>query len=290
MFSRSLGPVLDLHLGPPPASPIRSIAGSIATGSQLTELIDAAEAVFYFAGGSTPAGADAGGSVELSVVPATVVLELMRTTATRRIVLASSGGTVYGEPTSFPTPEDHLTVPTGIHGLNALTMERYASFFADRYDMEPVVLRIATAYGPGQRTRRGQGVIAAWIDAALDETPIHAYGSLDTRRDFVFAVDVAESAARTAFDAAPGVYNVGSGTSHALSEVLALLADIAGREFEIVNHPPRGVDVPRTELDCSRLAAEIGWAPSTPLAVGLRATWEWTAALREATAAPQHQL
>ena len=98
-------------------------------------------------------------------------------------------------------------------------MERYASFFAADGGLEPVILRIASAYGPGQHSRRGQGVIAAWIEAALDGVPAAAYGSLETRRDFVFVDDVAAAATAAALDAAPGIYNVGSGTSHSLAEV-----------------------------------------------------------------------
>jgi UDP-glucose 4-epimerase len=282
VFSRSYGASLDPVIGRKPAIPIRHVAGTIGAGPGLTDLVDAAEAVFYFAGGSTPAAGEAGGSVGLSVVPATTVLEAMRATGTQRLVLASSGGTVYGDPSVFPTPEDAPTAPTSLHAHNALTVEGYVRFFADHYGLEPAILRIATAYGPGQRVRRGQGVISAWINAALDERPLAVYGSRETRRDFVYSLDVGEAAARTAFEADPGTYNVGSGQSVTLDEVIGLIGSLSGRELELVEQPARGVDLPRTELDTSRLHEAVGWSPSTPLPEGLRATWEWTAALREA--------
>jgi UDP-glucose 4-epimerase len=206
----------------------------------------------------------------------------MRRTGTRRIVLSSSGGTIYGNAAVLPTPEDEPIQPTTIHAHNAATVESYVRFFGEHYGFEPVVLRIATAYGPGQRLRRGQGVISAWINAALDAEPLTVYGSPETRRDFVYSLDVAEAAARAAFDADPGTYNVGSGRAIALEEVIDLLGGLAGRELEVVERPGRGIDLPVTELDCSRLLAAIGWEPATPFAEGLRATWEWTTALREA--------
>jgi UDP-glucose 4-epimerase len=282
VFSRSYGASLDPVIGRKPAIPIRYVAGTIGADPGVTELVDAADAVFYFAGGSTPAAGEAGGSVGLSVLPATTVLETMRATGTTRLVIASSGGTVYGDAGVFPTPEDHPTEPTTLHAYNSLTVEGYVRFFAEHYGLEPIVLRIATGYGPGQRVRRGQGVISAWINAALDERPLAVYGSRETRRDFVYSLDVGEAAARTAFDADPGTYNVGSGQSVSLDEVIGLLGTLAGRELELIEQPARGVDLPRTELDCSRLLDAVGWAPSTPLADGLRSTWEWTAALREA--------
>jgi UDP-glucose 4-epimerase len=281
VFSRSFAAILQAGADLPG---VRLVSGSIGPRVELAELIDSSDAVFYFAGGSTPtsAEADAGGSVELSVVPATTVLELMRETSTRRIVISSSGGTVYGEPHEHPTPEEHPRDPIGIHGQNALTIEHYAEFFARRHGLEPVILRIATAYGPGHRTRRGQGVIAAWIEAALDSRPLDVYGSLETRRDFIFASDVARAAVGAVFDAAPAVYNVGSGASHTLAEVVQLIGTLAGRELEIVRREARGVDVLHTRLDYSRISKETGWAPRTELAQGLQATWRWSLETRQA--------
>lgn len=282
VFSRSYGASLDPVIGRKPGIPIRHVVGPIGHDAGLAELVRAADAVFYFAGGSTPAAGEATGSVELSVVPAATVLEAMRSAGTSRLVIASSGGTVYGNPAVFPTPEDAPTRPTTLHAHNSLVVESYVRFFADHYGLAPVVLRIATAYGPGQRVRRGQGVISAWINAALDERPLALYGSRETRRDFVYSLDVGEAAARAAFEASPGTYNVGSGQSVSLDEVIGLLGSLAGRELEVIEQPARGVDLPRTELDTTRLLEAVGWTPSTTLAEGLRATWEWTAALREA--------
>jgi UDP-glucose 4-epimerase len=283
VFSRSFGEGLE-ETSEQAGRRIQRVAGSISPTGPLGELIDETDVILYFAGGSTPAGAveDPGQSVQLSVVPATTVLELICEASPTRIVLASSGGTVYGEPRGHPTAEDHPAHPIGLHGHNALTIERYAAFFARHHSLEPVILRIATAYGPGQRTKRGQGVIAAWIEAALAGEALQVYGDQQTRRDFVYVSDIAEAAALAAFEAAPGTYNVGSGTSHTLAEVTEMLAEIAGHELELNRRPGRGVDVHHTELDCSRLAAATGWRPSTSLRSGLQATWEWWSA-RELT-------
>lgn len=282
VFSRSYGASLDPVIGRRPAIPIRHVLGAIGEDESLGELTEAADAVFYFAGGSTPTAGEAGGAVGLSVVPAVTVLEAMRATGTRRIVFASSGGTVYGDAGVYPTPEDQPARPVTLHGYNALVIESYLSFFAERYGFEPVILRIATAYGPGQRLRRGQGVISAWINAALDETPLTVYGSRETRRDFVYSLDVGEAAAVAGLEGDPDVYNVGSGDSVTLDRVIALLGSLAGRELEVVDRPARGVDLPRTELDCGRISERVGWTPSSGLETGLRVTWEWTVALRKA--------
>jgi UDP-glucose 4-epimerase len=254
---------------------------TVPPGESLLALIAGADVIFYMAGSSTPASAsrDPGGSIIRHVVPAAAVLDLMRETRTRRIVLASSGGTVYGAASKFPTPETHPTKPINLHGQHSLTIERYAQFFAERYGFETVILRFANPYGPGQVARRGQGVVAAWSHALARAEPLVVFGDPDTRRDFVYIDDVVEAAASAGFQAPPGVYNVGSGEARRLADVICRLLEVAGRDVEVVHADPRPVDVPMTQLDCTRMAEAVGWRPAVPLYDGIRATWEWTLAL-----------
>jgi UDP-glucose 4-epimerase len=199
----------------------------------------------------------------------------MRATSTRRVVVASSGGTVYGIATQFPTPEDHVTRPINLHGHHSLTIERYADFFAERFGFEAIILRFSNPYGPGQIARRGQGVIAAWSEALAADEPLIVFGDLDTRRDFVFIDDVVDASIRAGLLAPSGTYNVGSGQATPLGEVIRLLVAAAGREAEIVQADARPVDVPMTQLDSSRLTDTLGWLPLVSLPDGIRACWKW---------------
>lgn len=258
---------------------IELVEGELPAGRGLVDLIDAADVVFYLAGASTPAMAqtDPGGSIISSVVPAAAVLDLMRTTSTRRIVLASSGGTVYGTVTQLPTPEEHPTKPISLHGHNSLTVERYAMFFAEQYGFEPVILRYSNPYGPGQLARRGQGVVAAWCEAIAHEETITLYGDGSVQRDFVFIEDAAAATVLAGLKAAaPAIYNVGSGESWSLQSLLDALQHAADRRASISRIPERPVDVRVTQLDCTRIRRDLGWKPTTSLEEGLSASWKWS--------------
>jgi UDP-glucose 4-epimerase len=257
---------------------IELVEGLLPPGAGLRELVDAADVVYYMAGSSTPAMAqsDPGGSIASSVIPATALLDLMRTTGTRRVVIASSGGTVYGAARTLPTSEDHPTDPISLHGQNSLTIERYAAFFAERHGLEPLILRYSNPYGPGQLARRGQGVVAAWCEALAHEATITLYGDGHVRRDFVFVEDAALATTLVGARASgPVVFNVGSGRSHSLEELLALIQQVAGRQAVIHESAPRQVDVPATCLDCERIRAAVGWEPTTSIQTGLQASWRW---------------
>ena len=257
---------------------IELIEGTLPDGRGLPELIDGADVLFYMAGSSTPAMAlsDPGGSITRSVVPAAAVLDLMRLTPTRRVVIASSGGTVYGAPTQLPTDETQPAEPISLHGHNSLTIERYAAFFAERYGFEPIILRYSNPYGPGQLARHGQGVVAAWCDALAHNEPITVFGGAGVKRDFVFVEDAVAATTLAGLQAeGPVIYNVGSETSVSLAELLELIQRSAGREAEIREVPARDVDVPATQLDCTKIRSELGWRAQTSLSDGIRSSWDW---------------
>jgi UDP-glucose 4-epimerase len=277
VFSRSFNDWLVRHERPRRGS-IELAEGELPGDHGLAQLIEQADIVYYLAGSSTPAAAqtDPGGSIMSSVVPAAAVLDLMRDTSTRRIVIASSGGTVYGAVKELPTSERHPTKPISLHGHNSLTIERYATFFAERHGFEPIILRYSNPFGPGQLARRGQGVVAAWCEALAHDETITLYGDGLACRDFVFVEDAAEATVRAALNASgPTVYNVGSGESTALQSLLESLQREAGRRARIDQIRARPVDVPVTQLDCSRIADELGWRPTTSLEDGLHASWQW---------------
>ena len=87
---------------------VELVRGEIPPGRGLDERVSDAEIVFFLAGSSTPSLSeeDAVGSIMGSLTPALSVMESLRRTNARRIVIASSGGTVYGPVDKLPTSED----------------------------------------------------------------------------------------------------------------------------------------------------------------------------------------
>jgi UDP-glucose 4-epimerase len=275
VYSRSFAEQLsDRHAV---GSGIELVEGALPQGPGLDDLVAEADLVFLLAGSSTPAlsDTDAVGSITGSLEPGLAVLDAVRRGGRRRIVIASSGGTIYGRVEKTPTPEDAPLRPISLHGVNSLALEAYASFYAREHGLEPIILRYSNVYGPGQRPRGGQGVIAAWCAALRRGESVELIGEDVVRRDFLYATDAAAATVTAAFGAdRPGTYNVGSGSSHRLSEVLALLGEASGAEVDVTRSPGRPIDVPVTELDCTRLAEQTGWRPEVELSRGIALTWE----------------
>lgn len=189
-----------------------------------------------------------------------------------RVVLLSSGGTVYGSAHRPPHDESTTPRPTSEYGRAKLAMET----ILHEHAVESVVVRISNAYGPGQPAAPGQGVVGHWLRAVLDGQPVTVYGDLGTVRDYVYVDDVADALVRLDdLEAAPGVVNVGSGAPTSLKDVAEAIEDVTGTPLAIDHQPARPFDIAASWLDVSLAEGELGWQATTPLTVGVARMWSW---------------
>lgn len=273
VLSRSFGPLLDDATD----HGIRLASGEVPGSDELEPLVAAADTVFFLAGSSTPALADAeaASSIPLLIMPLLSVLDAMRRTGTSRIAIASSGGSVYGNPRRLPTPEDTRPEPISVHGLNALVGEEYAALYRREHGLEPVILRFSNVYGPAQPARAGFGVIASWCEAHSRDEPLTLMGDAATRRDFLHAADAARAAALASDVPGAATFNVGSGESTSLKDLVDLIGRASGTAPRVHRLPGRPMDVAATQLDSTLLREATGWQPQVQLADGIAECWRW---------------
>jgi len=197
----------------------------------------------------------------------------------RKVVVVSSGGTVYGPALRVPVTEDHQTNPISPYGITKLAVERYALMYHRLFDLPATVVRPSNAFGEGQLPDRGQGFIANAIAAILRNEAVTVFGGDQIVRDYVHVADVADGIVAVLERGLSGrCYNIGSGTGRTTNEVLALisgLAQQAGVTTTVEQRPLRGFDVPVNVLDCTRIETETGWTIRIGFGEGLERTWRW---------------
>jgi UDP-glucose 4-epimerase len=197
----------------------------------------------------------------------------------RKLVVVSSGGTVYGPALHVPIPEDHQTNPISPYGITKLAVEKYALMYHRIFNVPSTIVRPGNAYGEGQLPYRGQGFIATAIAAILKGEAVTVFGGGQIVRDYVHVEDVADGIIAALEWGRPGLcYNVGSGTGLTTNEVLssiAVLAQQLGKAVVVESRPMRAFDVPVNILDCSRIQAETGWRAKIGFADGLERVWRW---------------
>lgn len=190
-----------------------------------------------------------------------------------RVLLLSSGGTVYGPPEVPPFSEDDPLHPVGPYGKAKLRLEGVLA----RYSRESTCFRVANAYGPGQAGSMGQGVLGFWLRAIARGEPVTIFGDPESTRDYVYVDDIGRAVVSAHVDDAgwPVAVNVGTGVPTSLAQLLDVVRTVTARDVEVVYQAARSVDTTHTFLDVSRAREIFGWEPRVSLAEGVAEMWSW---------------
>ncbi len=200
------------------------------------------------------------------------VYEAARRAGVRRIIFASSGGTVYGELLRIPATEEHPLQPLSPYGAAKVAAEQYLLTYGRLYGLETVVLRYTNVYGPRQNPNGEAGVVAIFTERLLrGETPV-VYGDGEQTRDYVYVADVAQANVAALQPQAHGVYNCCSGTETSVNALLHLLEQLIGVRCRPRYAPLRPGELKRSVCSYARIWRELGWYPRTPLVEGLEQT------------------
>ena len=207
------------------------------------------------------------------------VLDAARAAGVRRVVYAGSASAYGGASDPAGQDEDTPLCALSPYAAAKLAGEFYCQAFAASYGLETVRLRFFNVFGPRQRADSPySGVIAIFAAMlAAGRTPtVHGDGLQS--RDFVAVADVARALLLAAD--APGVsgrvYNVGTGGSVTVLDLIAALNARLGTSAVALHGPPRAGDVRHSRAKIGRIAADLGYAPTVAFEEGLRRTLAWS--------------
>lgn len=204
------------------------------------------------------------------------VMEAVRDTGVRRVVLASSGA-LYGEQAQQPVREGQMPKPNSPYGVSKVAAEYYVSTLGALYDIETVSLRLFNAYGPGQDLPPSYPpVIPQLLRQARTGGSLVIFGDGTQSRDFVFVDDVVDAlvVAATATDVNRAVINIGSGQEISINDLAAQVARATGKQINLLHNQGQSGGVSRLVADVGRAHRLLGWSPRTALEEGLRLTLE----------------
>ncbi|TFF92439.1 NAD-dependent epimerase/dehydratase family protein [Candidatus Thorarchaeota archaeon] len=252
--------------------------GSIVDSKTVEEAVEDIDLVFHLA-----AQPDVRLSVErplwdfrINVEGSMQLLEAIRKSGVKRIIFASSGGTVYGESEVFPTPEETAFRPISNYGAAKGAFEMYLNSYSELYGINAVSLRLGNIIGP----RLTHGVIYDFfmklqhnpseLEVLGDGTQVKAYMYIDDTIDAMVLLSEKTSSGHLPI-------NVSSGERLKVSRIAELVIEELELDARIrYTGTDRGWagDVTVTDIDISLLES-MGWKSKTPLEEGVRKYIQW---------------
>ena len=196
----------------------------------------------------------------------------------RKVIYASTGGAVYGEPAYLPCDEGHPVAPLCQYGISKHTVEHYLALYAHLYGLDYTVLRYPNVYGPRQDPEGEAGVVAIFARRMLAARPVTIYGDGTQERDFVHVGDVARATLAALERGDRALVNLGSGSGTSVQAIFDALVQITGYERSAEHGPQRLGEVYRIYLTGERARELLEWSPQVSLEAGLRETVAWVRA------------
>lgn len=214
------------------------------------------------------------------------ILEIARHRGVRHLVYASSSS-VYGANKTMPfRVEDRVDHPISLYAATKRADELMSETYAHLFRVPQTGLRFFTVYGPW-----GRPDMALWKFTAniLAGKPIDVYNHGDMQRDFTYIDDIVAGVLASldvppvddgtekagGFTTPHRIYNIGNNRPEPLMDLIKTIEAACNRKAELNLLPMQDGDVHATYADIDAIQTELGYAPTTPIAVGVPSFVQW---------------
>ena len=211
----------------------------------------------------------------------TVMLELARHLPRCEHFVYASSSSVYGGNTKLPfSVEDRVDSPVSLYAATKKADELVSHAYAHLFGFPQTGLRFFTVYGPWGRPDMA---LYIFTKAIFEGRPIQVFNHGDMQRDFTYIDDIVDGVIRVLDNPPPPnadgrpyrVYNIGNNRSEPLLRMIEILEQTIGRKAEKEMLPMQPGDVPATYADISAISRDLGFAPTTPIDVGVPRFVDW---------------
>lgn len=192
-----------------------------------------------------------------------------------RILFASSS-TVYGNQGQIPLHEEVRPDPLSVYAMTKLAGEHLLRMYGTMHDFSHCSLRLFNVYGPRQAVDHPYAnVTCKFAHAAANGLPVKLFGDGNQSRDFIFVADVVRAFRAVLHESKRQIYNVGTGASASINELIEALGSIGGAPLRVEQYDDWPNDIRSIRADPARFEQDFGFRPVIEIDVGLRQTVEY---------------
>ena len=176
---------------------------------------------------------------------------------------------IYGKPESLPIREDSFVKPNNPYALSKYMAEQLCSFYSTFHNLNITVIRPFNIYGPGQPKHF---LIPKIVDMVKKKVQIELY-DLSPKRDYIYIDDVVDALIKTLELKLHGynVFNIGSGNSLSVKEVVDCIQSISGTSLSVLSKEvQRKEELDNVFADISQSLNKLNWMPRTKFHEGIK--------------------
>lgn len=252
------------------------IAGDFSNIDEYVDIFEGVDVVYHLISTTNPGTSNNNitQDIETNLISTIKMLNNCVKKHVKKVIFASSGGTVYGVPETLPISEEHKTNPICSYGITKLAIEKYLELYNRMYNLEYMILRLANPYGPFH-VSNSQGLINVYLNKVIENNIIEIWGDGEVSRDYIYIDDVVNAMCLSLNSNIKNeVLNIGSGEGTTINDVIKIMEESLGMQLNKVYKESRNVDVPINILDINKAKQKLNWLPQVNIKEGIIKTYD----------------
>ncbi len=209
---------------------------------------------------------------DVNIKGALNILEACKNTKVKKIIFASSGGTIYGECGTKAPDEKAFANPLSPYGVAKLSVEHYIKAYSELYGLKYTILRYANVYGPRQDVNGEAGVVAIFIGKMTANKEVFIFGNGKQLRDYVYVKDVVSANIKSLTKGNNEIINIGTQKTFSVNQLVKELSAITNYKNKPVFKPKRNGELFKSFLNISKAKKVLNWEPKVSIKEGLKNT------------------
>jgi UDP-glucose 4-epimerase len=257
---------------------LQFVQGSIENPTSIEDAVQDQDIIYHLISQTIPSTSwdEPEIDVEKNLIPTLNLIRSAADAGVKKICFASSGGTVYGLNPASLTERD-VTDPFSPYGIVKRTIESFLEYARQKHGINYDIYRISNAYGEGQDVTGGLGFINTALENIVNGRPVVVYGDGLSVRDFIHVKDVGRLLSRSVHTDSErsDVFNVSANRAISLNELLQIIKEITGEDFEVEYREGRLNDNKKVMLDNSKIMLANPGYNLISLEDGIRKTYNY---------------
>lgn len=208
--------------------------------------------------------------IQKNLLDALKFLDFCLKMGVRKIVFASSGGTVYGNAKVIPTPEDYPLNPISPYGASKTALEFYLNILCHNFGADLLILRYGNVYGPRQRPDTDAGVISIFAELMKKGENVYIYGDGTQTRDYIHISDAIAFTIKAFEENLKGVFNIATGRETSVNEIFNILKKLLNYQKPPLYRKFLEGEVLRCALNIDKITSTLKIYPKIEIKEGIK--------------------